>query len=129
MGFTVEMGSKMFALITVNSSGKDKRYISCFETLNKVVDYTKKKNIINYEVYEFLQDGQWRKVYSSSGGIMMKDITEKQIDKITHKLVKERVALLKSCGFTREEISNRVSVEDVKSYVTDTIKEIKKMEK
>lgn len=58
----------MFALITVNSSGKDKRYISCFETLNKVVDYTKKKNIINYEVYEFLYDGQWKKVYSNRSG-------------------------------------------------------------
>lgn len=58
----------------------------------------------------------------------MREITEKQIDKIARKLVKERVALLKSCGFTREEICDRVSVEDVKSYVTDTIEEIKKME-
>lgn len=57
----------------------------------------------------------------------MKNITEKQIDKITRKLVKEKVKLLKSCGFTREEICNRVSVEDVKSYVTDTIEEIKKI--
>lgn len=56
-------------------------------------------------------------------------MAEKQnkIEKIVRKLVKEKVALLKSCGFTDDEIRNRISVEDVRGYVTDTITEWEKL--
>ena len=53
--------------------------------------------------------------------------TKEQIDKITRKLVKGRVKLLKSCGFSTKEICTRVSVADVNSYVEDTITEWEKI--
>ena len=53
--------------------------------------------------------------------------TKKQLVKISNKLIKERVKLLKSCGFTVEEIRNRIHVADVQDFVTDGIKEWEKI--
>lgn len=53
--------------------------------------------------------------------------TKEQIVKISNKLIKERVKLLKSCGFTRYEISDRIYVEDVRDFVANGIKEWEKI--
>ena len=59
----------------------------------------------------------------------MADITVKQSNLIVKKLVKERVELLKSCGFTSEEIRKRISVEDARYFIEEGIKEWEEMKK
>ena len=63
--------------------------------------------------------------FNNKGGISMCN-ADKVLDRITKKLIKERVKLLKSCGFTKEEINNRISVEDVRSFIADGIAEWEK---
>ena len=57
----------------------------------------------------------------------MKIPTKEQIEKIARKLIKERVKLLKSCGFSDEEIRNRIHVSDVQDFVSDGITEWEKI--
>lgn len=56
----------------------------------------------------------------------MKKLTKQYVDKIAAKIIKNRVALLKSCGFTDEEIRRRVEVSDVKDDVETAILEWEK---
>ena len=59
----------------------------------------------------------------------VKQPTKIQIRKIIKKLISERVKLLKSCGLTKEEINNRISVLDVEYFITEGIIEWEKMNK
>jgi len=56
----------------------------------------------------------------------MKKLTKQYVDKIAAKIIKNRVKLLKSCGFTDEEIRRRVEVFDVKDDVETAILEWEK---
>lgn len=59
----------------------------------------------------------------------VKQPTKIQIRKIIKKLISERVKLLKSCGLTKEEINNRISVLDAEYFITEGIIEWEKMNK
>ena len=73
-----------------------------------------------YEQYKKLFKKDHKKV---------KQPTKIQIRKIIKKLISERVKLLKSCGLTKEEINNRISVLDVEYFITEGIIEWEKMNK
>ncbi len=53
--------------------------------------------------------------------------TQKQVEKILKKILAQRIALLRSCGFTDKEIRNRISVEDARCFITDGIAEWEKI--
>lgn len=69
---------------------------------------------------------QYKKLFKK-GDKGVKQPTKIQIRKIIKKLISERVKLLKSCGLTKEEINNRISVLDVEYFITEGIIEWEQM--
>lgn len=53
--------------------------------------------------------------------------TKEQIEKIKKKIIKDRIKLLKSCGFTPIEIGRRIEVSDVEDDIRTAITEWEKM--
>ena len=57
----------------------------------------------------------------------MKIPTQKQIEKIKKKIIKDRIKLLKSCGYTSIEIRRRIEVSDVEDDIKVAITEWEKI--
>lgn len=53
----------------------------------------------------------------------MKTPTKEQIEKIKKKIIKDRIKLLKSCGYTSIEIRRRIEVSDVEDDIKVAITE------
>lgn len=53
--------------------------------------------------------------------------TKEQIEKIKKKIIKDRVKLLKSCGYTSIEIGRRIEVSDVEDDIKVAITEWEKI--
>lgn len=53
--------------------------------------------------------------------------TKEQIKKIKKKIIKDRVKLLKSCGYTSIEIGRRIEVSDVEDDIKVAITEWEKI--
>lgn len=53
--------------------------------------------------------------------------TKEQIEKIKKKIIKDRIKLLKSCGYTSIEISRRIEVSDVEDDIKIAIAEWEKI--
>ena len=49
--------------------------------------------------------------------------TKEQIEKIKKKIIKDRIKLLKSCGYTSIEIGRRIEVSDVEDDIKVAITE------
>ena len=57
----------------------------------------------------------------------MKTPTKEQIEKIKKKIIKDRIKLLKSCGYTSIEIGRRIEVSDVEEDIKVAIDEWEKI--
>lgn len=55
--------------------------------------------------------------------------TKEQIEKIKKKIIKDRIKLLKSCGYTSVEIGRRIEVSDVEDDIKVAITEWEKIKK
>lgn len=53
--------------------------------------------------------------------------TKEQIEKIKKKIIKDRIKLLKSCGYTSIEIGRRIEVSDVEDDIKIAISEWEKI--
>lgn len=53
--------------------------------------------------------------------------TKEQIEKIKKKIIKDRIKLLKSCGYTSTEICRRIEVSDVEDDIKVAITEWEKI--
>lgn len=53
--------------------------------------------------------------------------TKEQIEKIKKKIIKDRIKLLKSCGYTSVEIGRRIEVSDVEDDIKVAITEWEKI--
>lgn len=53
--------------------------------------------------------------------------TKEQIEKIKKKIIKDRIKLLKSCGYTPIEIGRRIEVSDVEDDIKVAIMEWEKL--
>lgn len=53
--------------------------------------------------------------------------TKEQIEKIKKKIIKGRIKLLKSCGYTSTEIGRRIEVSDVEDDIKVAITEWEKI--
>lgn len=53
--------------------------------------------------------------------------TKEQVEKIKKKIIKDRVELLKSCGYTSIEIGRRIEVSDVEDDIKVAIAEWEKI--
>lgn len=53
--------------------------------------------------------------------------TKEQIEKIKKKIIKDRIKLLKSCGYTSIEIGRRIEVSDVEDDIKVAIAEWEKI--
>lgn len=53
--------------------------------------------------------------------------TKEQIEKIKKKIIKDRIKLLKSCGYTSIEIGRRIEVSDVEDDIKVAITEWEKI--
>ena len=53
--------------------------------------------------------------------------TKEQIEKIKKKIIKDRIKLLKSCGYTSIEIGHRIEVSDVEDDIKVAITEWEKI--
>lgn len=53
--------------------------------------------------------------------------TKEQIEKIKKKIIKDRIKLLKSCGYTTVEIGSRIEVSDVEDDIKVAITEWEKI--